>query len=178
MTYRQGRFEPPILVPVIKKTVGLPWYKQLAELVRSRKYALREDWRFVDSRGNICMIPAGQLFESGNWKFKSHFFMSDGTSWPRFAQFFFDKMGIGLTSALAHDFAHRYQVFLSETGEILREFKTRKSSDDEYRLIDKRVNGMKWLSNIKWTGVRGFSWMAWNRYRRMSADQTNALLLR
>lgn len=178
MNNQQGLFEPPVLVPIVKKTVGLPWYKQIAEATRSRKYVLRENWRFFDSKGNICMIPAGQYSVNGLWRFKSYFFSTDGTSWPRPVQILFDKMGIGLAAALSHDFAIRYHCFLSEAGEIIREFNTRKAADDEYRLIDIRVNGMTWLSNTKWAFLRIGSWFAWRKYDKLPPEQTNALLLR
>lgn len=175
---RMGRLEPPILVPVIKPTIGLPWYKQLREAVRSRTYMLREPWHFYDGDGNICMIPAAYHYRSNaGWLLKDYRFITDGTSWPRPFQIVFDKMGIGLTSGMPHDFAIRYQVFLDCDGKIKRTFKTRKEADDEYRRIDERVNGMPRMSKAKWAGVRAGSWIAWNRYRKMPPDQTDPLLL-
>lgn len=172
MPDQRGRLAAPWLVPVEIPTVGVFGWRKYLAVFKSRKFTLARNWFFVDSENNVCMIPEGFVPETDT--LKPYYFETDGTSWPRFVQSFVSKVGLGLTAALAHDFALRYRCFLNPAGEVIRTFDTRKQCDDEYHAIDVRVNEIEPLSDVKWLGVRLGSWPAWQRYRKMPDALTDA----
>ena len=114
----------------------------LGRFVGKGKWKLTSIFEYHPDEGNVVTVPIG--------------FIVDGASIPRLVQSIVGSPWNGgyVKPSVIHDW--RYYK-----GEV-----TRKFSDQEFRLNNKRENVKRWKRPLIYYGLRIGGWIGWNRRRK------------
>ena len=112
-------------------------------------------------------------------------FEFDGASIPRIFWFILEPTGLLLIPGLIHDYGYRYnQLWVKkETGEVIPyqpEKPTGKNArwgwDDIFKQVAKEVNGISFIDDIAWTGIRLGGWCVWKKHRKKNEIPGNPII--
>lgn len=146
-------FDMPSMKPVPILTHNISRWDKICQEFAARKWMIDEDYElYVPFLDETLFIPSGFIF--------------DGASIPRFLWPMMSPVGILFLPGLFHDFAYRYNCYMTTDGTLIHQMQGREFFDGNFKKMSEWINDVPSAEIMSWSALRAFGWIAWNKNRK------------
>lgn len=144
----------PVMRTIITNTKDRKWYKQIYKMLhRKVTYVIVEDYYcYIPFLGVTLFIPKGFIF--------------DGASIPKWLWPLIAPIDVLCIAAVFHDFAYRYQTYLTDTHELYLPNLDKGVYDSIFKNLSIYTNGLLCTSWMAYIAVLIFGRVFWNQNRK------------
>lgn len=146
-------FSMPSMKPVPILTHNISWWDKICQEFAPRKWMVDEEYQlYVPFLDEILVIPGGFIF--------------DGASIPRVLWPVMSPTGILFLPGLFHDFAYRYNCYMTSEYKLIHQKQGRDFFDGNFKKMSEWINDVPTAEYSSWAALRAFGWIAWNNARK------------